>query len=112
MRVSVPDSIRRAVERNRSAESADRYPQSSLLRSLFDRRLMGLADRGGASGHVGAAWGEISRAWLLGQIGQHFPIQDGSPAVITDVIDIDSIPGLAAFASSRGLQNPDFLVAI
>jgi hypothetical protein len=73
---------------------------------------MGLADRGGASGHVGNAWGEISRAWLLDQIGKQFALHDGSPALITDVIDIDSIPGLAAFASSRGLQNPDFLVEI
>jgi len=73
---------------------------------------MGLSDRGGASGHVGAAWGEISGAWLRSQIGQQFPIQDGTAAVITDVIDIDSIPGLAGFASSRGLQNPDFLIEV
>ena len=73
---------------------------------------MGLADRGGASGHVGKAWGEISAAWLARQVGREFPIRGGEPAVVTDVIDIDSIPGLAEFASSRGLQNPDFLVEI
>ena len=100
------------MDQNRRAARDGQYPQPTVLRSLFDRRLMGLADRGGASGHVGSAWGDISSTWLRSKVGQQFPIHDGSPAVITGVIDIDSIPGLAAFASSRGLQNPDFLIEI
>ena len=89
-----------------------RYPQNSVLRSLFDRRLMGLADRGGASGYVGNAWGEFCRAWLLGKIGQPITVGPDFVGIVESVIDIDAIPGLAAFASSRGLQNPDFLLTL
>ena len=112
VQVSARDSISRPAGRNQAGAQGGRYPQPTLLRSLFDRRLMALADRGGASGHVGKAWGEISGAWLVNQVGQQFSIHDGAAAVITDVIDIDSVPGLPGFASSRGLQNPDFLVEI
>ena len=89
-----------------------RYPQNSLLRSLFDRRLMGLADRGGASGFVGHAWGEICRAWLISQVGQPIKLGPDLAGTVESVVDIDAIPGLAAFASSRGLQNPDFLLTV
>jgi hypothetical protein len=83
-----------------------------LLRSLLDRRLMGLADRGGASGFVGLAWGDYCRAWLTDQVGKPISVGAQIHGVVESVVDIDAIPGLAAFASSRALQNPDFVITL
>jgi hypothetical protein len=109
-------SSRRQIDghapQNDPAPRRHRYPQNSLLRSLLDRRLMGLADRGGASGFVGHAWGEFCRGWLLGQVGQSVKMGTDLDGILESVVDIDAIPGLAAFASSRGLQNPDFLLTL
>ncbi|HQY30457.1 MAG TPA: hypothetical protein PK691_04190 [Thermomicrobiales bacterium] len=83
-----------------------------MLRSLLDRQLMNLADRGGASGYVGSAWGVQCGTWLVSQIGA--PIMWGGEHIgeIVSIIDVDALPGIPAFASSRGLQNPDYLIQI
>lgn len=73
---------------------------------------MGLADRGGASGFVGNAWGGICREWLTSLTGQRIDLGADIRGEVQDVVDIDAIPTLAAFASSRGLQNPDFLLSV
>jgi hypothetical protein len=93
---------------NRSAH----YPQSTLLRSLLDRRLMTLADRGGASGFVGSVWGKACTAWLITQIGAPLMWGEENIGIISSVLDVDALPGLASFASSRGLQNPDYLLTV
>src|SRR4051794_21359800 len=88
------------------------YPQSTLLRSLLDRRLMTLGDRGGASGYVGSVWGRVCTDWLVNQIGSPFMWGEEHIGTISSVLDVDALPGLASFASSRGLQNPDYLLTV
>ena len=110
------------VRPNRSATNApphrpigiirQRYPQPTLIRSLLDRRLMGYADRGGSSGYVGDSWGGFCAAWLASHVGQRIHVNAEISGEITSVLDVDGIPGLAAFASHRGLQNPDFLIGL
>jgi hypothetical protein len=73
---------------------------------------MGLADRGGASGFVGLAWGDYCRAWLTEQVGEPISVGEKIHGIVESVVDIDAIPGLAAFASSRALQNPDFVITL
>ena len=73
---------------------------------------MGLADRGGSSGFVGQAWGEICRDWLAGMTGNQLDICPNIAGALDSVVNVDAIPGLAAFASSRGLQNPDFMLTL
>jgi len=73
---------------------------------------MGLADRGGSSGFIGSAWGDYCRAWLTQQVGASFAVGTDMHGTVESVVDIDAIPGLAAFASSRALQNPDFVIAL
>jgi hypothetical protein len=107
-----PVNSRRTDQRNSPPRERHRYPQPTLLRSLLDRRLMGLADRGGASGFVGLAWGDYCRSWLMDQIGKSITVGEQIHGVVDSVMDIDAIPGLAAFASSRALQNPDFVITL
>jgi len=73
---------------------------------------MGLADRGGSSGHIGSAWGAYCRAWLTQQVGASVAVGSDIHGTVESVVDIDAIPGLPAFASSRALQNPDFVIAL
>ena len=98
--------------RNAPTRGGHRYPQPTVLGSLLDRRLMGLADRGGSSGYVGHAWGEFCQHWLMGNIGQALSVGPDIQGTLDSVVVIDAIPGLAAFASSRGLQNPDFALTL
>jgi hypothetical protein len=73
---------------------------------------MGLADRGGSSGYIGSAWGDYCRAWLTQQVGTSLAVGPDVDGTVESVVDIDAIPGLPAFASSRALQNPDFVIAL
>lgn len=73
---------------------------------------MGLADRGGSSGYVGDAWGEYCETWLISNIGQELRVNAEVTGILHSVLDVDGIPGLATFASHRGLQNPDFLIGL
>jgi hypothetical protein len=83
-----------------------------MVRSLLDRRLMGLADRGGSSGFVGQAWGGICRTWLTDQVGRRLEVTPDLHGTVRFVLDLDAMPRLPAFASSRGLANPDFIVGL
>jgi hypothetical protein len=73
---------------------------------------MTLADRGGASGYVGLTWGALCGEWLATMTGRPIDVNGRLRGILTDVADIDAIPGLPAFASNRGLQNPDFLLTL
>ncbi|MDQ2682818.1 MAG: hypothetical protein M3Y37_04765, partial [Chloroflexota bacterium] len=73
---------------------------------------MGLADRGGSSGYVGDAWGAHCGEWLRSRIGTTIEVNAEIRGSLASVLDVDAIPGLAAFASHAGLQNPDFLITL
>lgn len=86
------------------------FPGGSLLSAVFDRDLMRLSDRGGASGMIGDRWAELcSRAIDIPQLTPLDPTAP-DPLLIERVIRLDHIPQVASVASKRKLQNPDFLL--
>lgn len=85
-------------------------PGGSLIRALLDRRLMALADLGGASGQVGARWSDIVSGHLDSIVGNDVPIPGGGRYRVDRVIRLDALPHVAQAASKRGLQNPDYVL--
>lgn len=87
-------------------------PGGDLVSALFDREVMGLADRGGASNLVGDRWADIAAEHVAAWIGSERPLHasDGESLAITRVDRLDATPRIAAAASRRGLQNPDLLL--
>lgn len=87
------------------------FPGGSILSAIFDRDLMRLSDRGGASGLIGDRWSDLCSTeldtWpetrLLTPGGQHLDVER--------VVRLDDIPSVARIASKRKLQNPDYIVA-
>lgn len=87
------------------------FPGGSLHGALYDRDLMRLSDRGGASGIIGARWAEICAHALRHEPGVIAPLQPGATDLLIDhVIRLDDIPAIASQASRLKLQNPDFLL--
>lgn len=72
---------------------------------------MGLADKGGSSGFVGQRWADMVDAWAATLLtGVRLPAHADAPSVSLErVIRLDDTPGIAAAASRRAMQNPDFL---
>lgn len=72
---------------------------------------MGLADRGGSSGFVGARWAEICAAWVAGTPGRTLPLElvHGGAIEIERAVRLDDDPRVAFEASRQGKQNPDFV---
>ncbi|MDP9369690.1 MAG: hypothetical protein M3Q03_15690 [Chloroflexota bacterium] len=95
-----------------SVVSSPLLPGGDLVAALLDRGVMGLADRGGASGLVGARWADLCAAHLDTWPGTHRQVPgDGGEAFLVDhVARLDDRPAIAAAASRRALQNPDLLV--
>ena len=87
-------------------------PGGDLVSALFDREVMGFADRGGASNLVGDRWADIAAAHVESWIGteRRLHADDGEPLRIVRVERLDATPAVAAAASKRGLQNPDLLL--
>lgn len=87
-------------------------PGGTLVRAVFDRFLMQLSDRGGASGLIGARWADLCDEAMQGRIGETLESQFASVPrfTIERVVRLDDIPAIAAAASKRKLQNPDFLI--
>src|ERR671912_1258135 len=87
-------------------------PGGDLVAALFDREVMGFADRGGASNLVGDRWADIAAAHVESWIGteRRLHADDGEPLRIVRVERLDATPAVAAAASKRGLQNPDLLL--
>jgi hypothetical protein len=87
-------------------------PGGDLVSALFDREVMGLADRGGASNLIGDRWADIAaehaETWIGAERRLHADDQD--PLRIVRVDRLDATPAIAAAASKRGLQNPDLLL--
>ena len=86
-------------------------PGGDLVAALFDREVMGLADRGGASNLVGDRWADIAAAHAATWVDDGRVIHvDDEPWRIARVDRLDATPAIAAAASKRGLQNPDMLL--
>ena len=87
-------------------------PGGDLVSALFDREVMGLADRGGASNLIGDRWADIAAGHAATWIGTERRLHgdDQEPLRIIRVDRLDATPAVAAAASKRGLQNPDLLL--
>lgn len=87
-------------------------PGGDLVSALFDREVMVLADRGGASNLVGNRWADLAAAHVAAWVGSERPLHasTGESLAITRVDRLDATPRIAAAASRRGLQNPDLLM--
>jgi hypothetical protein len=87
-------------------------PGGDLVAALFDREVMWLADRGGASNLVGDRWADLAAAHAATWAGHERRIHadDREPSRIVRVDRLDATPRIAALASKRGLQNPDLLL--
>jgi hypothetical protein len=87
-------------------------PGGDIVSALFDREVMSLADRGGASNLIGDRWADIAATHVAAWIGsqRRLHANDQEPLRIVRVDRLDDMPAVAAAASKRGLQNPDLLL--
>jgi hypothetical protein len=87
-------------------------PGGDIVSALFDREVMGLADRGGASNLIGDRWADIAATHVATWIGseRRLHADDQEPLRIVRVDRLDAMPAVAVAASKRGLQNPDLLL--
>lgn len=85
------------------------FPGGNLLNAYFDRDVVRLSDRGGASGLIGDRWSDICAETLDGWPGGrvHSPAGD---VEVERVVRLDDVPAVARVASRKKLQNPDFLI--
>ena len=88
------------------------FPGGGLVRALFHRPLMILADRGGASGTVGERWGDHSARFLDGLEDDAISLPGGERGTVARVVRLDTIPAINRFASRHSLSNPDFLIEL
>jgi hypothetical protein len=81
-------------------------PGGDFVSALLNRQIMGLADRGGASGLIGHRWADLSSdiAASLANGGER------QGRRYTRLVRLDDIPSVASTAAKRGLQNPDLLL--
>ena len=90
---------------------SQKLPGRGFVAACLDRRVMALADRGQASGAVGDRWAAMCAAAVLGWGGAQQSAPGGTSLFTIDqVVRLDDVPAIAATASKRGMQNPDFLV--
>lgn len=87
-------------------------PGGDLISAVLNRQVMGLADRGGASGLVGRRWADVCAGWAEGLVGRHaaVPVAEIEPFSIRKVARLDDLPQIASVASRRGMQNPDIVI--
>ena len=89
-------------------------PGGDLVAAALDRQAMALADRGGASGLVGARWADVCAAHSARWVGKTFPIPgSGEPKQqhrIVRIARLDDRPAVGEAAARRALQNPDILL--
>ena len=97
--------------------SSPLLPGGSLIDATLDRGVMGLADKGGASGLVGARWADLCAEQVETWPGRTVKVPGSAarPAPIPEyrvdrVVRLDDTPAIAATAANRALQNPDFLI--
>lgn len=86
------------------------FPGGSLLSATFDRELMRLSDRGGASGLIGDRWSDVCAEEMAAWPGTAVKVLDGREVHVDRVVRLDDIPAVAHTASRKKLQNPDYIV--
>lgn len=87
--------------------ASDCFPGGSLVSAIFDRDLMRLSDRGGASGMIGDRWAELCADAIAAHAFGDPRSMAPDPDTVLRTVRLDDIPGIAAAASRRKLQNPD-----
>lgn len=107
-------NVPQGVYRERMADESTRSPKlpgGDLVTAVLNRRLMSLADRGRASGMVGARWADLASSGVVAWPGSshQIPGQDGRAFLLEHVVRLDSRPEVATRASKRSLQNPDLV---
>ncbi|MGH2561606.1 MAG: hypothetical protein ACRDJH_21270 [Thermomicrobiales bacterium] len=87
-------------------------PGGDLVSAVLNRDVMGLADRGGASGLVGKRWAELCAEWTAEWSEYRMPVPDdvAAPLLVERVARLDHRPEIERAASKRALQNPDLLL--
>ena len=87
-------------------------PGGDIISALFNREVMGLADRGGASNLIGERWADIAATHATTWIGseRRLHADDQEALRVMRVDRLDAMPAVASAASRRGLQNPDLLL--
>lgn len=86
------------------------FPGGSLLSAVFDRNVMRLSDRGGASGLIGHRWSDVCSRELDAWPGASLPTLHGAGLHVARIVRLDDIPAVARAASRKKLQNPDYIV--
>ena len=84
-------------------------PGGSLLSAIFDRDLVRLSDRGGASGLIGDRWSDVSAEAMAAWPGSTVHVL-GTDIRVDRIVRLDDIPAIARTASRKKLQNPDYIV--
>jgi hypothetical protein len=86
------------------------FPGGSLLSATFDRDLMRLSDRGGASGLIGDRWSDVCSEVMVSWPGTTVRVLQGRDVHVSRIVRLDDVPAIAHTASRKKLQNPDFIV--
>ena len=81
-----------------------------MLSAVFDRQLMRLSDRGGASGLIGDRWANLCAEALDEHGLDHVGLPGVTHLSVERVVRLDDIPAIALIASRQNLQNPDFIL--
>jgi hypothetical protein len=107
------EEMRKAMVQSRNntdlSLSSPVFPGGSIISAIFDRDVMRLSDRGGASGMIGDRWSNICSAALGSWPGTTVETPDGVDASIDRIVRLDDMPAIARAASRKKLQNPDYL---
>ncbi len=108
---------RRAGDSRDGTIRAPRLPGGGLIEAVLDRTVMGLADKGGASGLVGARWADLCAEHVAGWHGRTLSVPANLNRAapfeahrVDRVVRLDDTPAIAATAASQALQNPDFFI--
>lgn len=101
-----------SLQENRElALTSSAFPGGSLIKAVYDRTLMQLSDRGGASGIIGARWADLCAGALADRSVRIAPLDpEGDRMTHDTVVRLDDLPEVARMASRAHLQNPDFLL--
>lgn len=85
------------------------FPGGSLISAIFDRDLVRLSDRGGASGLIGDRWSDMSAEAMAEWPGTTVQVFD-TEVHVDRIVRLDAIPAIARTASRKKLQNPDYII--
>src|SRR4051795_1430703 len=87
-------------------------PSGDIVSALFDREVMGLADRGGASNLIGERWADIAATHVAAWIGseRRLHAEDQEPLRILRVDRLDAMPAVAGAPHKHGIAKPGLVL--